>query len=288
MKTYNIAKDLLLIRRYFNLSQQALANELHTTRLNVNRWENTYSFPRLIEIENIYSFAYKDNSKLDLNKAKSMLYEENKKKRILLFHGTNNTIVTEPDNKHSKDPNDFGDGFYLGESLNQAATWVCNEANASIYLFYFDVRKLKCKTFNVDKEWMYAIMYYRGALNGYLLTEEIVKIIKEVEEADYIIAPIADNQMYDVLSMFKRGEITDEACIHSLSATNLGFQYVLKSDKSFKYLESVDRLYLCQKEKDDYANAKRIQVNNSEAKAEIARIEYRREGKYFDELFKKS
>lgn len=288
MKTYNIAKDLLLIRRYFNLSQQALANELHTTRLNVNRWENSYSFPRLIEIENIYSFAYKDNSKLDLNKAKSMLYEENKKKKILLFHGTNNTIVTDPDNKHSKDPNDFGDGFYLGESLNQAATWVCNEDNASIYLFYFDTHKLKCKTFNVDKEWMYAVLYYRGALKGYEITEEIQKIIKEVEEADYLIVPIADNQMYDVLSMFKRGEITDEACIHSLSATNLGSQYVLKSDKSFKYLESVDRLYLCQKEKESYTNAKRIQTNNSEAKAEIARIEYRREGKYFDELFKKS
>ena len=55
--------------------------------------------------------------------------------------------------------------------------------------------------------------------------------------------------MYDILAMFKRGEITDEACIRSLSCSNLGYQYVLKSDKAFKYLECIVRLYLCEKEK---------------------------------------
>lgn len=289
MKTYNVSKDLFLIREFFNLTQEQLAKEIGTTRLNIIRWEKSQSFPRKSELEKIYSFAYKEKGvPLDINKAKEMMFQDNKRKRILLFHGTDSNIVDNPDNKHSIPPNDFGNGFYLGESLLQASTWVSDRYNASVYAFYFSNDKnLKRVSFEVDERWMYAILYYRGALDGYELNDEIKDIINEVEKSDYLIAPIADNQMYDILSMFKRGEITDEACIHSLSCTNLGYQYVLKSNRVFKYLECIDRLYLCEKEKQNYIDEKSVQTKDSENKAKLARIEYRRRGKYFDELFKR-
>lgn len=289
MKTYNIAKDLYLIRQFYDLTQEQFANEIGTTRLNIIRWENSQTFPRRSELERIYSFAYKDNGiPLDINKAKEMLYQDNKGNNVLLFHGTNVDITSEPDNKHSEPPNDFGDGFYLGESLLQAATWVNDSANASVYVFYFkNNNNLREVSFNVDRRWMYAILYYRGALDNYVINDEVQAIIDEVEQADYLIAPIADNQMYDILAMFKRGEITDEACVRSLSCTNLGYQYVLKSDRVFKQLDCIDRLYLCEKEKKTYQEKKTTQTKDSENKARLARIEYRREGKYFDELFEK-
>lgn len=289
MKTFNIAKDLYLIRQFYQLTQEEIAREIGTTRLNIIRWEKSQSFPRKNELEKIYSFSYKeDGSVLNINKAKEMLYQDNKGDKIILFHGTDSNIVDEPDNKHSTPPNDFGDGFYLGESLLQASTWVADRYNASVYVFYFsNHQELKKASFNVDRRWMYAILYYRGALDGYEIEDEVREIINEVEKADYLIAPIADNQMYDILAMFKRGEITDEACIHSLSCTNLGYQYVFKSDRVFKHLECVDRLYLCGKEKQNYINEKAIQSRDSENKAQLARLTYRREGKYFDELFKK-
>ena len=290
MKNYNVAKDIYLIRKFFGLTQQAFADAIGTTRLNVIRWEKSITFPRKSELEKIYSFAYKDNGvPLDINKAKEMLYFDNKENRKLLFHGTNVDITEEVDNKHSKSPNDFGNGFYAGETLIQAATWVNDRNNASVYVFYLsndkDIKEMK---FNVDRKWMYAILYYRGALDGYSINDEIKKIIREIENADYLIAPIADNQMYDILAMFNRGEITDEACIRSLSCSNLGYQYVFKSDRIFEYLECIDRLYLCEKEKYNYRQKKTEQSRDSNNKAELARITYRREGKYFDELFKKA
>ena len=198
-------------------------------------------------------------------------------------------ITAAIDNKHSIPPNDFGDGFYLGENLHQAATWICDKEEGSVYVFYLDNNQsLIHKTFNVDRTWMYAILYYRGALDGYVLNDEVKGIIDDIEKCDYLIAPIADNQMYDVLNSFKRGEITDEACIHALSCTNLGKQYVLKSDRVFEHIECIDRLYLCKKEKETYLNRKISYANKSMSKANLAKIQYRRKGKYFDELFKKS
>ena len=289
MKTYDVSKDLYLIRQFYRLTQDQLAREIGTTRLNIVRWEKSYCFPRASELERIYSFAFKEEGiPLDINRAKEMLYADNKGSRVLLFHGTDTNIVSDPDNNHSTPPNDFGAGFYLGESLLQAATWVNERPGASVYVFYLNPdQSLRKATFSVDRRWMNAILYYRGALDGYILDAATQKIIDEVERSDYLIAPIADNQMYDILAMFKRGEITDEACVRSLSCSNLGYQYVLKSERIFRYLECVDRLYLCEKEKRRYQEQKTTQARDSENKAQLARITYRREGKYFDELYKK-
>ena len=290
MKTYDVAKDIYLIRSFYRLTQQEFADAIGISRVNVARWEKGVSFPRKSELETIYSFAYKeDGSFLDINKSKEMLYRDDRDENLLLFHGTSFDIVGEADNKHSSRPNDFGDGFYLGESLAQAATWVCQKDNASAYVFYFAAHDgLAGASFKVDRRWMYAILYYRGALEEYILSDEIKSIVEEVERSDYLLVPIADNQMYDILAMFKRGEITDEACIRSLACSNLGFQYVLKSDKAFRYLKCIDRLYLCKAEKRSYAKVKATQSRDSENKAKLARIKYRRKGKYIDELFTKA
>ena len=290
MKTFDVAKDVYLIRKFYGLTQQQFAKAIGASRLSVLRWEKSLTFPSKNELERIYSYAYgEDGSALDINKAKEMLHQDDRGERLLLFHGTSVDILTNPDNAHSVKPNDFGSGFYLGSNLSQAATWVCQRDKASVYVFHFAPENtLKGVSFRVDRRWMYAILHYRGALEGYEPNEEMKKIIDEVEGSDYLLAPIADNQMYDILAMFQRGEITDEACLHSLSCSSLGFQYVLKSDRSFACLECIDRFYLCQAEKQNYLNVKLAQSRNDENKAHLARIQYRRKGKYIDELFKRT
>ena len=285
MKKYEIAKDIKRIRAFFNISQSEFAKSIASSRISIARYESGTTYPNLSTIEAIYSYAY--TRKLHLNDAKASLYQDDAKENKLLFHGARNEIKGEVDIYHSIAPNDFGDGFYAGEGLNQAATWVSASYESSIYCFYFkNLSDLKCTSFTVGRKWMYAVLYYRGAFDGKKVPEEVMEVVKEVEESDYLIAPIADNQMYQILNRFSDGQITDEACLHALASTNLGLQYVFKTMKACSRLECIDRLYLCQAEKNDYENIKDSMKSASQSKAELSIVEYRRKGKYFDELFK--
>ena len=78
---------------------------------------------------------------------------------------------------------------------------------------------------------MLVIAYYRGWLTQYKHNEIIDKIVKKVENVDVIIAPIADNRMFDLISKFVDGSVTNEQCEHALAATNLSNQYVIKTTK---------------------------------------------------------
>ena len=223
---------------------------------------------------------------LNLNQEKTSFLIEDKKDSVVLFHGAKGEIVGDIDAHHSSISNDFGPGFYLGETLPQAATWVAGVSESSVYCFYFkpepDMKEL---VFPVNREWMYAILYYRHAFHRKKVPDEVANIVKRVEEADYIIAPIADNKMYEILNQFIRGNITDEACLHALSMTDLGNQYVLKSDKAIRSLQFRDRFYLCEPEKRDYLIQKEKDALDAVNKVKMSLIEYRRKGAFIDELF---
>lgn len=285
MKSYDVALDIKRIRAFFDMSQQSFADSVNISKSNIVRYENKQIFPHYSNLENIYGYAY--DRGLNLNLEKSRFYEEEAKDKIVLYHGSRGEIEGELDLKHSIKPNDFGDAFYVGESLKQSATWVSGNPKSSIYCFYFsNFKNLKKKQFYVDREWMYAILFYRGAFFNLDVPEEIKKVVKQVEESDYLIAPIADNKMYQIFNDFIGGKITDEACLHALSMTDLGMQYVIKSEKALKHLNFIDRFFLCRQERNDYLKQKEKEISMSDNKVKMSLIEYRRKGKYFDELFK--
>jgi len=69
---------------------------------------------------------------------------------------------------------------------------------------------------------MLTIACYRGTLEKYESHPMIQKLIEKSRDYDYIIAPIADNRMFQIINSFINGEITDEQCKHCLAATKLG------------------------------------------------------------------
>lgn len=287
MKTYDIALDIKRIRAFFSLTQEEFARAVSSSRISILRYEKSEIFPTKSVIENIYSFAYGDHGKtLNLNESKASLYLDNSGNSKLLFHGAKSEIKSDVDIYHSQFPNDFGAGFYAGETLNQAASWVAANLDSSVYCFYFDGSGLKTMKFNVDRKWMYAILYYRGAFENRNIPKDVKDIITQIDNVDYLIAPIADNQMYQTLNRFINNEITDEACLHALSSTNLGLQYVFKTMKACQRLVCIDRLYLCKQERNDYLSIKEELSAKGQQKANLSIIEYRRKGLYFDELFK--
>lgn len=286
MINYNFKKDIHLIRTCLNLSQDDFGNAVSLSRSNIARYEAGQILPRKDAIEKIYNYSF--SHEFDINQAKTMIYEDKKGEDIVLYHGAKGEIVGDIDLNHSTPPNDFGDGFYLGQTLKQANMWIALYENSSTYCFYFrNYKELKKIKFEVDYKWMLAILYYRGQLSGYKLPIELSELIKEIENSDYIIAPIADNQMYDTIEAFRNNIISDVACLHALSANNLGYQYVLKSNNACKHLEPIDRLYLCKLEKEYYLSLKEKASSDGRNKASVAITQYRREGKFFNELFEK-
>lgn len=287
MKSYNFSKDLKTIREVFGLTQDEFATQLGISRSNIIRYENDEIKPRKNVLEIVYSFAY--NNDLFISKAKEMLYLDEKGENVLLFHGAKSPIDGDIDSTHLEGLKDFGAGFYLGESLDSAISWVADRESGSCYCFYFLKDKdYKVLHFDVNREWMYAILYFRGAFKKFIPSQEVLDIINRINTCDYLIAPIANNNMYDTLNSFMYGDITDEQCLHALSANNLGYQYVFKSQRACDALKFVDQLYLCENQKKRYLLTKKELAMQGRSKTSLAINEYRRKGQYFDELFKKN
>jgi hypothetical protein len=136
----------------------------------------------------------------------------------------------------------------------------------------------------VNQDWMMTIAYYRGALGRYQDHPCIQKLRDDSRSCDYIIAPIADNRMFQIINSFIDGEITDEQCKHCLAATNLGSQYVFVSDKAISNVKLLERCYLSVNEKDYYKSIRSSETKLGDDKVKLARIEYRGKGRYIDEI----
>ena len=282
----NVSKEIKIIRELLNLTQEEFSKIIGVTFETINRWENSYQITDEKNINKIYDFAYKKGIYLNQIYEHILKEEVDLNNQRLLFHGAKKSIDFPIDLKHSKKNNDFGIGFYLGETFEQASTYIYNNESRYVYAFSLSMNNLKVVEFNVNKEWMLAISYYRGWLDDYCENEIINGIISKVDNADIIIAPIADNRMFDLITEFVDGGITDLQCEHALAATNLGKQYVIKNEQTLNNLNLVKECFVSNFEKEMYLN-KRLDFNKHNLnKVKVARIEYRGKGQYIDEILK--
>lgn len=278
-----ISQDLLIIREVLGLSQQELANALGVELRTLERWEMDNLTISNYNKERIYSFAYQNS--IRLNSIKESLYKEEytADNQIILFHGAKGIINGEISISKSKSNNDFGQGFYCGETMEQSALFVSNFEDSSVYIMKLVSHNLKCIHYNVDQDWMLTIAYFRGRLDAYKDTQKIKALKNRVDACDFIVAPIADNRMFQIIDSFIEGDLTDEQCKHCLAATNLGYQYVFRTEKALQQLEILERCYLCQAEKDKYKEKRKSDTKIGEDKIKIAKIQYRGKGHYIDE-----
>lgn len=281
---FNISEDMKIVRELLNITQEELADELNVEPLTVKRIENGITNTSKRTLDSFYDFVYK--KRIYLNKIKEMFYKEELTNEKLLFHGAKSTIVGNIDINKGRRNNDFGQGFYCGESYEQSASFVENFENSSVYYFSFDTSQLRCLKYEVNREWMLTIAYFRGTLDKYKNTPVIKQLISKLENIDYVIAPIADNKMFRIIDSFINGEITDEQCKHCLAATNLGYQYVLLNENAISNLKMLECCYLSNEERKYYRNLKSEDNKISEDKVKLARIQYRGKGLYIDEILK--
>lgn len=155
-----------------------------------------------------------------------------------------------------------------------------------VYCFDLDLRNLNLCKLNVDLEWMITIAYYRGWLEKYKNCSFVQAIVNKVNNCDVIIAPIADNRMFDLIAEFVEGIITDKQCRHALAATNLGFQYVLKTNRSINNIELIKEMYVSKTEKEQCIKTRVSLTDNGMQKVRMSRIAYRGKGNYIEEVLK--
>lgn len=280
---YRFSEDLKAIREILGLTQGELAKEIGTEQVTISRNEIGKNTPSSKLLESVYSFAFAKNVRI--NKLKEMLWKDDLGiEDKLLFHGAKDIIDGKIDIHRGRVNNDMGQGFYTGESYEQAISFVSGFDNSSVYYLKFHDQNLKCKQYEVNQDWMMTIAYYRGTLTEYENHPTIQALVKESRNCDYIIAPIADNRMFQIINSFIAGELTDEQCKHCLAATNLGMQYVFISEKAASQLELIERCYISNNEREYYKNIRTEDTKLGDDKVKLARKQYRGQGKYIDEI----
>lgn len=279
------------IRTYLNISQTEFAEQLNVTFATVNRWENGRAVPNKLAQSKMYDLCkeksvpvYNMTLKKIFKAAKTIKPETN---RVLLYHGSKSGIEGKIEPKSRKQC-DFGKGFYMGTDPGQALTLICDYEKSKFYVVSVATDTLAQIEVPADIDWAMLVAYHRGRMEKINGTDLYNKYRNMTAGKDLIIGNIANDRMFFVIDNFFIGNVTDTALVNSLSALQLGKQYVAVSQKgcdavrveseiSLSYLE---RLFI--KNTAGENRAKGISLAN-----DICR-NYRREGLFFDEILNKA
>lgn len=281
---YSFGTDIQLVKELLSCSSSELAAAIGVSRITLQRWISHTNVPSRTTLNAFYDYAFSRG--IRINAIKAQLHQEQIEahKHICLFHGAKTRIDGALSLGKSSINNDFGHGFYCGQSLEQSAMFVAAYPDSSLYIVSFAPQKCKKAVFKVDQSWMLVVAWHRGKLSAYAEHPKIKQLVKRVENADYVVAPIADNRMFEIIDSFIDGEITDIQCQHCLSATNLGKQYVFVSPKALKNVSLVERCFLSEQEKRFYLESKQEESRTGTDKAKVARRQFRGQGLYIEEL----
>ena len=275
------------IRTYLNMSQTEFAGQLNVTFQTVNRWENGRATPNKLAQSMIYELCksksvpvYEMTLKKIEDAAKLIKLDVN---RVLLYHGSKSGIegVIEP---KSRKQCDFGKGFYMGTDPSQALTLICDYEKSKFYIVSVDMNELTHIEIPANVDWAMLVAYHRGKMEKIINTPFYNKYRDMTTSKDLIIGNIANDRMFFVIDNFFVGNVTDAALVNSLSALQLGKQYVAVSQKGCDAvrieaeveLSYLERLFI--KEVAEENRSRGISLANDICK------NYRREGMYFDEI----
>ncbi len=156
-----------------------------------------------------------------------------------LYHGSS-MAVKEPKILKSNRKLDFGMGFYLTSSLEQASRWAIltvrrrQSGIPSVTVFEIaDNAFFSCevKKFNApDENWLRFITGNRKSM--------IVE-----DDSDIVIGPVANDQTLPTLTLYIQGFLNVEQTIQQLRTQHLRDQYVFKTEKALnllRYLEVIE------------------------------------------------
>lgn len=275
------------IRSSLNLSQTEFAEQLGVSFQTVNRWENGKVIPNRLAQSKIYDFCKEKQVPVYdfiINKITDISSKVKLDSgRVLLYHGSKSGIdgsIAPLSRKQC----DFGKGFYMGTEPAQALTLICDYEKSKFYIISIDTDELAHLEVPADIEWAMIVAYHRGRMEKIKGSPFYNKYRDLTADKDLIIGSIANDRMFYVIDNFFIGSITDAALVNSLSALQLGKQYVAVTQKGcdsvrIEYelpLSHLERLVI--RDIAEENRARGVSLANDICK------NYRREGKFFDEI----
>lgn len=279
------------IRLAADMSQKELAEYMGVTFATVNRWENSKATPNRIAQEKLYELCQMKSiplydyilKKIEAEVAALHIAKE----RLVLYHGSKAGIEGEIA-LLSRDKCDFGKGFYMGTQPEQSLTLVCDFDKSKFYVMSIDLKGLDVLDVPADIEWAMLVAFHRGKMDQ-IKGSAFYKKYKDMSDSyDIVVGSIANDRMFYVLDNFFLGNITDLALVNSLSALQLGRQYVCVTEKACKAVRIEKEIELSHLER------KCLQKVSEENRAKGVSLaddicrNYRREGLFFDEIIEEN
>ena len=174
--------------------------------------------------------------------------------RKIVYHGSDH-LIEKPifHFKGSNKENDYGIGFYCTQNLDMAKEWADKETSRGCVNKY-EINESGLKILDLcDKEkysvlnWLAILMHYRyiSTENRIIYEKELTFLEKyfiNVEEYDVVVGYRADDAYFRFPMMFVRGQISFERMEEIYLLGNLGKQYVLISEKSFKQIKFINMI----------------------------------------------
>ena len=151
---------------------------------------------------------------------------------IILYHGSNQPVEN-PKILESKRALDFGAGFYLTSSINQAEKWAksvtlrrgIGKPILNIFEFNENVNDLKVLKFEkANGDWLDYVVKNR-------------KKMPLIENYDLIIGPVANDSTLPVINDYMDGKYTKEEAINHLLPQTMKDQFAFATEKALKYLK---------------------------------------------------
>ena len=168
--------------------------------------------------------------------------------KLILFHGTSKKIVV-PTYGEGEKKHDYGQGFYLTESIDLAKEWaVCrpNEENGWVHKYQLDTAELKILDFQ-DKgvlSWLAELMKHRDAADSkryrILSKKFIEKYGVDTKDYDVIRGWRANASYFYIAKEFVRDNIDIDILEELLSLGDLGIQYCIKSEFAYSKLHELE------------------------------------------------
>ena len=172
----------------------------------------------------------------------------------------------------------------MGTEPMQPLTLICDFEKSRFYIVSIQLDGLAKLEIPADLEWAMIVAYNRGKMESIKGTDVYEKYRHICENKDILIGSIANDRMFFVLDNFFQGNITDLALIKSLSALQLGRQYVAITQNgcdTVRIEKEIPISYLERRFLQDISEENRIK--GISMANDICR-NYRREGMFFDEL----
>lgn len=150
-----------------------------------------------------------------------------------LYHG-GLEIIKSPEIRKPGRTLDFGSGFYVTSSEQQAKNWVkrrLNENNVFGYVNIYefeDTEAKKCLNVKVfdspSDEWLSFVMSNRRDINY-------------MHDYDIVVGPVANDRVYTAFALYESGTISKEILIHELKTYRLVDQYLFHTPAALDFLK---------------------------------------------------